>query len=265
MKMGIYISIFLIVILAFIGTIEKNKSIAQFSDKVDSSNEYGKEKIMNDENLKEIYLAGGCFWGLEAYMEKLYGVYDVTSGYANGDTENPKYEDLIYKNSGHAETVHIKYDPEKTDIETLLYYYFKVINPTSLNKQGNDRGTQYRTGIYYTDENEKMIIEEFIKEEQKKYSKDIVVEVMALDHYYLAEEYHQDYLNKNPNGYCHIDLSEADEIYIDPAKYLKPTDEFLKKNLTDIQYRVTQLNDTEGSFSNEYWNLFDDGIISSRS
>ena len=96
-------------------------------------------------NLEEIWLAGGCFWGVEAYMARVYGVYDVTSGYANGNTENPSYEDVTRRNSGHAETVHVRYDPERVDLEKLLSHYFMIIDPTLLNQQGNDRGEQYRT------------------------------------------------------------------------------------------------------------------------
>jgi peptide methionine sulfoxide reductase msrA/msrB len=213
-----------------------------------------------ESELKDIYLAGGCFWGLEAYMARVYGVYDVTSGYANGLTENPSYEDLIYRDSGHAETVHVKYDPNKVSLDTLLDYYFKVIDPTSLNKQGNDRGVQYRTGIYYLDQSEKTIIDKRIKEEQEKFSKAIVVEVQPLIHYYLAEEYHQDYLEKNPNGYCHIDLFTVEEVVINEEWYPKPSDDILKDTLTAAQYAVTQENDTERAFSNEYWDFFEPGI-----
>jgi peptide methionine sulfoxide reductase msrA/msrB len=210
--------------------------------------------------LKDIYLAGGCFWGLEAYMARIYGVYDVTSGYANGSTENPSYEDLIYRNSGHAETVHVQYDPSKTDLDTLLRYYFKVIDPTSLNKQGNDRGTQYRTGIYYTDGDDLSVIQAKLAEVQARLDKEVVVEVEPLVHYYLAEDYHQDYLEKNPNGYCHIDLFTVEEVVINKAWYPKPSDAFLKEKLSDIQYQVTQLNKTERAFSNEYWDNFEPGI-----
>ncbi len=216
--------------------------------------------MFDEEKLEDIYLAGGCFWGLEAYMTRVYGVYDVTSGYANGDTENPKYEDLIYNNSGHAETVHIKYDPARVDIDTLLAYYLKVVDPTSLNKQGNDRGTQYRTGIYYTDEKELPTIQSVLKKEQEKYDKPIVIEVEPLEHYYLAEEYHQDYLEKNPNGYCHIDLNEVEDIVIDPDDYVKPEDEQIKEMLTDLQYKVTQEDGTERSFNNDYWDNNEAGI-----
>jgi len=119
----------------------------------------------NTDNLKDIYLAGGCFWGLEAYLTRISGVYDATVGYANGQTENPSYEDLIYRDSGHAETVHLRYDPNLVSLETIISYYFKVIDPTSLNKQGNDRGTQYRTGIYFTDEKEEAVIMGLIDKE----------------------------------------------------------------------------------------------------
>ncbi|MCT4632019.1 MAG: peptide-methionine (R)-S-oxide reductase MsrB [Firmicutes bacterium] len=219
-----------------------------------------KDLIFDKDKLEDLYLAGGCFWGLEAYMTRVYGVYDVTSGYANGDTENPSYEDLIYRNSGHAETVHIKYDPERVDMETLLAYYLKVVDPTSLNNQGNDRGTQYRTGIYYTDESQVARIEKVLSEEQSKYDKAIVIEVEKLEHYYLAEEYHQDYLEKNPNGYCHIDLNEVKETLIDPSDYTKPSEESIKSMLTDLQFRVTQEDGTEPSFNNKYWDNKKAGI-----
>ena len=210
--------------------------------------------------LKTIYLAGGCFWGVEAYMEKVYGVADVVSGYANGNTENPTYEDVLYKNTEHAETVKVDYDPEKISLEKILDYYLLVVDPTSLNKQGNDRGTQYRTGVYFTDENERKIIEERLKKEQEKYKDKIVVEVQKLENFYKAEEYHQDYLKKNPNGYCHIDISKANEVIIDQSKYPKPSDDELKKKLTEAQYKVTQENDTEHAFSNEYWDNKEKGI-----
>jgi len=226
----------------------------------DRPNNVNYNQSWDDSTFKEIYFAGGCFWGVEAYMERINGVYDATSGYANGNTENPSYEDLLYRESGHAETVHVIYDSTKVDLETLLTYYFKVIDPTSLNKQGNDKGTQYRTGIYYVNDGDLDIISEFVAKEQSKYDKEIVVEVQPIEHYYLAEDYHQDYLYKNPNGYCHIDLSLADEIIIDPALYPIPNDEVLKEQLTDIQYRVTQLGETETAFSNEYWDTFDAGI-----
>ncbi len=219
-----------------------------------------KGKVFDMDNLKEIYLAGGCFWGMEAYMARISGVYDAESGYANGNTENPSYEDLIYRHSGHAETVRVRYDPDTVSLTTLLKYYFKVIDPTSLNKQGNDRGVQYRTGIYYTDPAELPMIQAEVKAQQEKVSKPIVVEVMPLVQYFKAEEYHQDYLEKNPNGYCHIDLDVVEEPIIDAVKYPKPSEEELKERLTALQYSVTQNDDTEPSFNNEYWENHEPGL-----
>lgn len=155
---------------------------------------------------KEIYLAGGCFWGLEAYFSRIPGIFSVTVGYANGSTEFPTYEEVCTQNTGHAEAVHIEYNVAETDLETLLIHFFRIIEPTSLNKQGNDVGTQYRTGIYYTDESDKIIINRMIEHIQKHYERPIVVEVLPLNDYYLAEDYHQKYLEKNPTGYCHINL-----------------------------------------------------------
>jgi peptide methionine sulfoxide reductase msrA/msrB len=212
-------------------------------------------------NLKEIYLAGGCFWGVEAYLSRVYGVYDVTSGYANGDTVNPSYEDVIYNGTNHAETVHVLYDPDRVSLRVILDYYFRVIDPTSVNKQGNDVGTQYRTGIYYTDVEDVSVINKKMQEVKEQFNGVNVVEVEVLDGYYLAEEYHQDYLEKNPDGYCHIDISAAlSEVVIDPTIYPKPSDEELQERLTYEQYQVTQEDATEYAFSNEYWDLFEPGI-----
>lgn len=157
--------------------------------------------------MKEIYLAGGCFWGLQAYFDLKSGIKETIVGYANGHTSNPTYAQVCTNSTGHAETVYIKYDENEIMLNRLLELFWKVIDPTSLNKQGGDIGTQYRTGIYYTDEKDIGIIKEFLEKEAKKYTKAIVTEVEELKCFYPAEEYHQKYLEKNPNGYCHIDLS----------------------------------------------------------
>ncbi|ETP69613.1 peptide-methionine (R)-S-oxide reductase MsrB [Planococcus glaciei] len=218
----------------------------------------------DEENLKDIWLAGGCFWGVEAYMARVFGVYDVTSGYANGNTENPSYEDVTRRNTGHAETVHVRYDPERINLEKLLSHYFMIIDPTLLNQQGNDRGEQYRTGVYYKDEADRTIIEAVMANEAPKYDDPLVTEVEPLKHYYLAEEYHQDYLEKNPNGYCHVEFDSLEDqevpALIDSALYPKPSDKELKATLTDAQYQVTQKNDTETAYSNEYWDNYEPGI-----
>lgn len=231
------------------------------------SAEKGRDKMKNydETKVKIIHLAGGCFWGLEAYMQKLNGVEDAVSGYANGKTENPSYYDL--KTSGHAETVKVIYNPDIISLEDILAHYLRVVNPVSVNKQGNDVGTQYRTGIYYTDEADKTIIENILAKEQTKHDKPIAIEVEPLKQFYDAEEYHQDYLEKNPGGYCHIDLSLADkpldkdkEPMIDSSRYIKPSDEELKKSLTETQYDVTQNSATERAFSHEYHDSFKRGI-----
>ncbi len=154
---------------------------------------------------KEIWLAGGCFWGVEAYLKKIEGVINTTVGYANGNTLTPGYYDI--PRTGHSETVHVIYDPVKINLETLLKYYFTIIDPTLLNRQGPDKGTQYRTGIYYKDEEDLSVIKQAIKNEQNKYTNPIVTETLRLQNFYPAEEYHRNYLDKNPQGYCHIDLS----------------------------------------------------------
>lgn len=157
-------------------------------------------------NVKEIYLAGGCFWGTEHYLKMINGVVFTEVGYANSLVENPSYEMVCKGNTMAAETVYIKYDTSLISLETLLNLYFVSIDPTSVNKQGHDVGVQYRTGIYYTDENDLAVINKVIFEQQKKCSEEIVVEVMPLENFYPAEDYHQDYLTKNPNGYCHLPL-----------------------------------------------------------
>lgn len=153
---------------------------------------------------KEVYLAGGCFWGTEHYFKQISGVVDTEVGYANGTTTNPTYEDVCTDETGFAETVHVVYDPSKVSLKFLLEMYFKAIDPTSVDSQGPDVGTQYRTGVYYTDSADEAVIHKVFAEEQKHIREKIVVENMPLRNFYKAEEYHQDYLDKNPNGYCHL-------------------------------------------------------------
>lgn len=159
---------------------------------------------MSDRSYKEIYLAGGCFWGTEKYLQSVQGVISTSVGYANGNTENPTYQEVCHNNTGHAETVHVVYDPEKIDLAFILELYYDVINPTSVNKQGGDVGSQYRTGIYYVDQEDLPVIKESLQKLQEKYDKPVAIEAEPLKNYYLAEEYHQKYLDKNPTGYCHI-------------------------------------------------------------
>lgn len=165
--------------------------------------------MMTENNAnKLIYLAGGCFWGTEKYFSEVKGVVSTEVGYANGNTENPTYEEVCHNNTGHAETVKVEYDPKVISLSFILDLYYDVINPTSVNKQGEDEGTQYRTGIYYVDDSDVEIIKNSIEKLQTKYDKPIAIEVLPLKNYYPAEEYHQKYLDKNPNGYCHISLNK---------------------------------------------------------
>ena len=154
--------------------------------------------------MKKIYLAGGCFWGLQKYMDQFDGVICTTVGYANGKTENPTYEDVKSQASDHSETVEIIYDPSIITLKEILEKYYVVIDPVSLNKQGEDEGRSYRTGIYYTDNADLSVINEVTESVQAKNEKTVVVEIEPLKGFYPAEEYHQKYLEKNPDGYCHI-------------------------------------------------------------
>ena len=152
---------------------------------------------------KTIYLAGGCFWGVQKYFDQFDGVSATEVGYANGPDEAPTYQEVC-ASSGHAETVKIDFDPEVIALKDLLKYYFMVIDPLSVNRQGNDRGIQYRTGIYYTDAGLLPAIEAVVWEQEEKAGSKLAVEVEPLRNFYTAEEYHQKYLDKNPGGYCHI-------------------------------------------------------------
>lgn len=156
---------------------------------------------------QEIFLAAGCFWGAEKYLKLIEGVTFTEVGFANGNTANPTYKEVYTDQTGYAETVHLRYIPGVASLRFLLEMYFKAIDPTSLNKQGEDEGTRYRTGIYYTDPADRAIIDEVVADEAKKYGLPLQVEVEPLRNFYPAEEYHQDYLDKNPSGYCHLPVA----------------------------------------------------------
>jgi len=210
----------------------------------------------------EIYLAGGCFWGTEHFLKQIRGVIETQVGFANGNTLCPSYEDVCRRGTGHAETVKVLYDKAITSLEFLLDLYYKTIDPTSLNWQGNDMGTQYRTGIYYTDEAEIAIIKDSVAALGKRLGAAVSIEVLPLKNFYPAEESHQDYLDKNPGGYCHIDpkLFEFAKCARPEPRFIKPDDNTLEKMLTPLQYEVTQNAATERPFVNEYWDKFESGI-----
>ncbi len=213
--------------------------------------------------MAEIYLAGGCFWGLEKYLKMIRGVKSTLVGYANGSTQNPSYEDVCYNNTGHAEAVRVEYDESIAPLKFLLRLYFDAIDPTSVNRQGWDIGTQYRTGIYYTDPADLQSINEAVEKLKSGLNKPVAVEVKPLMNFYPAEEYHRNYLDKNPAGYCHIGIQKikkASEAVPEPSDFPKPSAERLKGLLTQLQFDVTQRNATEPPFENEYWDHFADGI-----
>lgn len=152
----------------------------------------------------EIYIAGGCFWGTEHFFKQIRGVENTQVGYANSNRPHPCYQQVCTGDTEAAETVKVVYDPQVLSLELLLQLYFQTIDPTSINRQGGDSGTQYRTGIYYTDPTVLPIIKQEIQVLSSHYQEPIAIEVKPLDNFYPAEEYHQDYLNKNVGGYCHI-------------------------------------------------------------
>ena len=215
------------------------------------------------ENGNIIYLAGGCFWGLEKLMQSIPGVTDAVSGYANGTGEaDANYSAVCAGGTGFRETVQVTYDPGQVSLDALLLAYFYVIDPTVENRQGNDVGSQYQTGVYYADEASRETVERIAALERGRREK-FGVELGPLVNFVPAEEYHQDYLDKNPTGYCHIPRAEIElfsRLKIDPGDYKKPAAEAIRDRLTDEQYRVTQESATESPFQNEFWDQFEKGI-----
>lgn len=228
-------------------------------------------------NRKEIYLAGGCFWGTEHFMKQIRGVVSTQVGYANSRIATPTYGQVCSGQTGAAETVKVIYDSRKVGLSLLLQLYFKTIDPTSLNRQGNDQGTQYRTGIYYTNPSDRTTIEKAVSILSGHYTRPLVIEVKPLANFYPAEYDHQDYLDKNPGGYCHIppvlfDMARqantgSTETFprneqTTPAfsGYRRPDDSTLQAILSPEQYAVTRKNATEPPFRNKYWNEYREGI-----
>lgn len=213
--------------------------------------------------MKTIYLAGGCFWGAEKFLTLISGVTNTTVGYANGNTQNPTYEEVCHHDTGFAETVLVEYDPLKVSLTFLLEMFYGAIDPMSLNRQGGDVGSQYRTGVYYTDEADKDTILGSIALLQESCDKPVMIEVKPLMNFYTAEEYHQKYLDKNPSGYCHIGKAKFEKARraIDEATLYRPKEkDELRLELTEIQFEVTQNNATEAPFTGEYFDKFEPGI-----
>ncbi len=216
-----------------------------------------------------IYFAGGCFWGTEHFFKQIDGVTDTEVGYANSVIPHPTYREVCTGQTQAVEGVRVVYDTAKIDLPYLIRLYLMTIDPTSVNRQGNDAGTQYRTGIYYTTADQQRTAIAELDKEAPRHSRPLAVEIKPLINFYSAEEFHQDYLDKNPGGYCHINpkLFEVARnagrpiaAGVDAGKYSRPSDSELRSHLNGIQYAVTQQNATEAPFSNEYFDEKRPGI-----
>lgn len=227
----------------------------------------------NDNNMNNqvdtIYFAGGCFWGTEHFFKQIDGVVNTEVGYANSIVPNPSYKEVCTGRTHAAEGVKVEYDPSKIDLPFLIQLYLMTIDPTSVNRQGNDTGTQYRTGIYYTDDSQKRTALAEISKESELHHEPIAIEVIPLENFYPAEEYHQDYLDKNPDGYCHVDprlfeiarkARKPKEAAVDPTRYSKPSEPELRERLNPVQYMVTQADATEPPYRNEFYDNHRKGI-----
>lgn len=217
--------------------------------------------------IKTIYLAGGCFWGIAHLFSLVPGVESATAGYANSIVADPTYRQVCTGKTNAAETVKVDYDPECVSLQELIGLFIQSIDPTSLNRQGNDIGTQYRTGIYYTSQTDAETVDSAMKSLNAKLGGRLAVEYGPLSNFYPAEEYHQDYLDKNPGGYCHVNpalFAKARELgkcaKASHKAYTRPDDATLRSRLTGLQWEVTQNGATERPYVNEYDNQFAPGI-----
>lgn len=212
--------------------------------------------------MKEIYVAGGCFWGTEHYLKQLAGVTDTEVGYANSNIQHPTYQQVSTGSTLAAEAVKVSYNPLIISLAELVKLYLRSIDPLSLNQQGNDRGTQYRTGIYFTSPEDEAVIREQCNTLAAKLQQPLAVEILPLSNFYPAEDYHQDYLELNPLGYCHVspELFAQARAFRPKSRFTRPDNETLRRSLTAEQYAVTQESATEVPFFNDYFNETREGI-----
>jgi len=229
------------------------------------------------EKLRTATFAGGCFWCVEADFEKVEGVVDVISGYTGGHKENPTYEEVSAGGTGHVEAVQVIYDPQKVSYKELLDYFWRHVDPTDPGGQFLDRGSQYRTAIFYHDEEQRRLAEESKGELERsgRLAKPIVTEILPFTKFYRAEDYHQDYYKTHALRYQFYRWNSGRDQVLTKvwgggkgkpttssgdSRYTKPSDEVLRQRLTALQYKVTQREGTEPPFNNEYWNNKGEGI-----
>lgn len=268
-------SIFLLTILLVIATFavafqNQDKNIRQ---------KQGEKNVLSEgvNKLNTATFAGGCFWCTEADFEKVEGVVEVTSGYTGGHKENPTYDQVSAGETGHVEAVQVVFDPEKVSYKELLDIFWRHVDPTDPSGQFVDRGSQYRTAIFYHNEEQRRLAERTKGELGKtdRFDKPIVTEVIKFSKFYKAEDYHQDYYKNHSIRYKYYRYASGRDQFLKKVwgnsrgaeqkaaadkKYSKPTDEELKKKLTPLQYKVTQKEGTEPPFKNEYWNNKKEGI-----
>lgn len=271
-------SIFLIAFVILTGVILLG--FQKSSDKNSKQNEKSVFMKAESKNLKTATFAGGCFWCVESDFEKVDGVVEAVSGYTGGQQPNPTYEEVSAGGTGHAEAVQVTYDPAKITYKELLDVFWRHVDPTDGGGQFVDRGSQYRTAIFYHDEEQKRIAEESKAQLEKsgRFSEPVVTEIVPLTEFYPAEDYHQDYYTKNPLRYKLYRFGSGRDQFLnstwggeakqaseamnpeDSPKYSKPADDVLKKKLTPMQYKVTQEDGTEPPFNNEYHDNKKEGI-----
>ncbi len=237
-----------------------------------------REEGMNDGGATATF-AGGCFWCVEAGLEKLPGVIDVISGYTDGQVENPTYEQVSAGTSGHVEAVQVHYDPSQVSYEVLIESFWRQIDPTDGGGQFSDRGPQYRPVIFYHDDEQKVAAERSRQslDASGRFTKPVATDIRPLARFYPAEEYHQDYYKKNPLRYKYYRYGSGRDQFLEKSwgeelhtatisspksaqRYARPTDEVLREKLTRLQYEVTQNEGTEPSYNNAYWDEKRDGI-----
>lgn len=222
-------------------------------------------------------LAGGCFWCVEADLEKIDGVEEVISGYTGGQKENPTYDEVSSGGTGHVEAVQVLFDPERVSYRELLDVFWRHVDPTDPDGQFVDRGSQYRTAIFYHDDEQRRIAEASKKEleESKRYERPVVTDIVKFTKFYKAEDYHQDYYKRHSIRYNYYRFGSGRDQFLKEvwggekaaaakpsgnSKYAKPSDEVLRQKLTPLQYKVTQHEGTEPAFQNEYWDNKKEGI-----